>query len=82
MNGSMSDLDPRLRLGLLAAGLIMDFVRRHHAATGELPTDDQVKAELERDLRDGRSTIHAWFVERGLTPPADGAVSQADGHGE
>lgn len=69
--GGLANLDPRLQLGLLAAGVIMNFVRRHHAQTGALPSDAEVEAELQRDLREGRGAIHDWFLKQGLTPPAD-----------
>jgi hypothetical protein len=60
-------MDPQL-LQLIVGG-VLEVVRRHHAETGEILTDEAVHAALTAELESGQGAIATWFASKGLPPP-------------
>jgi hypothetical protein len=60
----MAKIDPNLLIAVIqdvAIPEIMDFVRKYILKTGSAPTDDEVKAELQKNTQKYIDQGQAWL---------------------
>lgn len=48
---------------------VYTIIARHYEQTGQIISNDDAKAMLDKEMSEGYNTIGDWFVANGLTPP-------------
>lgn len=63
----MTELNQMIITGVIEATI--KVIADHYAITGQMPTDTQVKSQLQDEIRSGRGEIAMWFREHNLPMP-------------